>query len=168
MVMLTWPWNESCFSMGTWDLHRAGKVLCRCGQCFPVKGYESFWPVLAATARGILKLGIFPKMQQANTPYSHLLVVEFPEVCSPPCLRHVSQHTMKYLTELPVSLHCLEWKPLPCQKSQMPTFQGGWDTSGLQNLHYAEKSPCVMKPQLLQLWSWVILKARSIPLSFVN
>lgn len=107
-------------------------------------------------------------MQSANIPHSPLLEVELPEVRSPPCLRHLTQNTMKYLIELPVSLHCLEWKPLHCQKSQMPTFQGGWDTSGLQNQHYAEKSPCVMIPQMLQLWSWVILKAGWIQLSFMN
>lgn len=59
-------------------MHRAGKVHCSYGQCFPVKGYESFWSVLAARARLFLKLDIYPEMLSANTPYSHLLVVELP------------------------------------------------------------------------------------------
>ena len=105
-------------------VRRAGRAHCRRGQCFPVKGYERFGSVLTSRVRLILKLDIYPEVQWANAPYSPLLVVEPPEVCSPPCLRHLSQNKINYLVELPVSLHCLERQPLRCHKSQMPAFQG--------------------------------------------
>lgn len=108
----------------SWMVHRAGRVPRRCGQCFPVKGYERFASVLATAVRLILKLDIYPEVQWANAPYGHSLVVEPPEVCSPPCLRALSQKKIHSLVELPVSLHCLEKRPLRCHKSQMPNFQG--------------------------------------------
>ena len=105
-------------------MHKAGRVHCRCSQCFPVKGYEKFVSVLATTVRLILKLDICPEIQWANTPYRHSLVIEPPEVCSPPCLRHLSQNKINYLVGLPVSFHCLERQPLRYHKSQMPIFKG--------------------------------------------
>lgn len=71
MMMLTSKW-ELLLHGDLRIMHRVGKVHCRYGQCFPVKGYESFWSVLAAKARLILKLDIYPKMQSANTPSSSL------------------------------------------------------------------------------------------------